>query len=44
MTRHPEPKKVFVASSEAKGKAKQLRLFSLLLWIIAIAGEIFYNY
>ncbi|MGI6719257.1 MAG: hypothetical protein ACOX4D_09040 [Bacteroidales bacterium] len=41
MTQVSEPKKVFVASSEAKGKAKQLRLFSLLLWIIAIAGEIF---
>lgn len=37
MTNH----KKFVASSEAKGKAKQLRLFALLAWIIAIAGEVF---
>ena len=41
MTQVPEQKKVFVASQEAKGKAKQLRLFALLLWIIAIAGEVF---
>ncbi len=34
-------KKVFVASEEAKGKAKQLRLFAMLAWIIAIAGEVF---
>ena len=33
--------KVFQASAESKGKAKQLRLFALLAWIIAIAGEIF---
>lgn len=33
--------KVFVASPEAKGKAKQLRLFALLAWIIAIAGQVF---
>ncbi|MGO3182062.1 MAG: hypothetical protein ACTIJ9_04445 [Aequorivita sp.] len=33
--------KVFEASSEAKGKAKQLRLFAFLAWIIAIAGQIF---
>ena len=33
--------KVFVASDEAKGKAKQLRLFAMLAWIIAIAGEVF---
>lgn len=33
--------KVFKASAESKGKAKQLRLFALLAWIIAIAGEIF---
>lgn len=31
----------FVASSEAKGKAKQLRLFAMLAWLVAIAGEIF---
>ena len=33
--------KVFEASSEAKGKAKQLRLFAFLAWIIAIGGQIF---
>lgn len=34
-------KKVFVASEEAKGKAKQLRLFAFLAWIVAIAAEVF---
>lgn len=34
-------KKQFVATEEAKGQAKQLRLFAMLAWIIAIAGEIF---
>ncbi len=33
--------KVFEASPEAKGKAKQLRLFAFLAWIIAMAGQIF---
>ena len=33
--------KVFVASEESKGKAKQLRLFALLAWIVAIAAQIF---
>jgi len=33
--------KVFVASPEAKGKAKQLRLFAMLAWIVAIAGQFF---
>ena len=33
--------KVFKASAESKGKAKQLRLFALLAWTIAIAGEVF---
>lgn len=33
--------KQFVASEEAKGQAKQLRLFAFLAWIVAIAGEIF---
>ena len=33
--------KVFQASAEAKGKAKQLRLFAMLAWIIAMAGQIF---
>lgn len=34
-------KKVFVASEEAKGKAKQLRVFAFLAWIIAMAGQVF---
>ncbi len=34
-------KKQFVATEEAKGQAKQLRLFAMLAWIIAIGGEIF---
>ncbi|HRP17277.1 MAG TPA: hypothetical protein PL128_04710 [Ginsengibacter sp.] len=33
--------KQFVASDEAKGQAKQLRLFGMLAWIVAIAGEIY---
>lgn len=33
--------KQFVATDEAKGQAKQLRLFAILVWIVAIAGEIF---
>lgn len=33
--------KVFQASAESKGKAKQLRLFAMLAWIIAMAGQIF---
>ncbi|ANI89990.1 hypothetical protein A9P82_12260 [Arachidicoccus ginsenosidimutans] len=33
--------KVFEASAESKGQAKQLRLFAFLAWLIAIAGEIF---
>lgn len=33
--------KQFVASDEAKGKAKQLRLFAFLAWLIAIAGEVY---
>jgi|SRR5690554_263483 len=33
--------KVFKASAESKGKAKQLRLFAFLAWFIAIAGQIF---
>lgn len=31
----------FVASSEAKGKAKQFRMFAFLAWLVAIGGEIF---
>lgn len=34
-------KKVFVASDESKGKAKQLRMFAILAWIIAMAGQVF---
>ena len=33
--------KIFEASPESKAKAKQLRLFAFLAWIIAIAGQIF---
>jgi lysylphosphatidylglycerol synthetase-like protein (DUF2156 family) len=33
--------KVFVASDESKGKAKQLRMFALLAWIIGIIGQVF---
>ncbi len=33
--------KVFEASPEAKGKAKQLRLFAILAWLLAMAGQIF---
>ncbi len=32
---------VFEASPEAKGKAKQLRLFAMLAWILAMGGQIF---
>ncbi|MBI1307018.1 MAG: hypothetical protein GC181_10490 [Bacteroidetes bacterium] len=34
-------KKVFQASEESKAKAKQLRLFAILAWLVAIAGEVF---
>ena len=33
--------KTFQASEEAKSKASQFRLFAILLWLIAIAGEVF---
>ncbi|HTO36599.1 MAG TPA: hypothetical protein VLZ72_10195, partial [Flavobacterium sp.] len=33
--------KQFVATDEAKGQAKQLRLFAALLWIGAIVAQIF---
>jgi uncharacterized membrane protein len=33
--------KIFEASGESKAQAKQLRLFAVLAWILAIAGEIF---
>ena len=32
---------VFEASPEAKGKAKQLRLFAILAWVLAMAGQVF---
>ena len=31
--------KVFEASPEAKGKAKQLRIFAFIAWILAMAGQ-----
>lgn len=33
--------KVFVASDEAKAKAKQFRIIAILAWLIAIAGQIY---
>lgn len=36
-----EEKKIFQASAESIGKAKQLRLFAFLAWIIAIAVQVF---
>lgn len=33
--------KVFVASDEAKGKAKQLRMFAILSWIVAMGLQVF---
>ena len=33
--------KVFEASPEARAKAKQLRLFAFLAWIVAIAGQLY---
>lgn len=33
--------KIFVASDEAKAKAGQFRLFAVLAWLVAIAGEVF---
>jgi hypothetical protein len=32
---------VFVASPEAKGKAKQFRIFAVLAWLLAMAGQVF---
>ena len=32
---------VFEASGESKAKAKQFRIFAFLMWIIAIAGQVF---
>lgn len=36
-----EEKKVFQASAESIGKAKKLRLFAFLAWIVAIAAQVF---
>lgn len=33
--------KIFQATPEAKAKAAQLRLFAILAWLVAIAGEVF---
>src|SRR5699024_12647377 len=37
-------KKVFQASAEAKGKAKQFRLFAFLAWLLAMVGQGFAIY
>lgn len=34
-------KKIFQASAEAKGKAKQFRMFAILAWLIAMIGQVF---
>jgi len=34
-------RQAFQASSEAKGKAKQLRLFAILAWLLAMGGQVF---
>lgn len=36
-----EPEKVFVASPEAKAQAKQLRIFAVIAWLLAMAGQVF---
>ena len=36
----PQQKSTFVPTPEAKGQATQLRLFSCLLWVLAIAAEV----
>lgn len=33
--------KLFMASEEAKGQARQLRLFAILAWVMAMAGQVF---
>lgn len=33
--------KVFVASEESQAKAKQLRIFAVLAWVAAMAGQVF---
>lgn len=34
-------KKVFQATDEAKGKAKQLRLIAIILWVLGITAQVF---
>lgn len=34
-------KKVFQATDEAKGKAKQLRLIAIILWVLGIGAQVF---
>lgn len=36
-----EPEKVFVASPEAKAQAKQLRIFAIIAWLLAMGGQVF---
>jgi hypothetical protein len=36
-----ESNKVFEASAESKAKAKQLRIFAILAWVLAMAGQVF---
>ena len=36
-----EPEKIFVASPEAKAQAKQLRIFAVIAWLLAMAGQVF---
>lgn len=36
-----EPEKTFVASPEAKAQAKQLRIFAVIAWLLAMAGQVF---
>ena len=36
----PSQKATFVPTAEAKGKATQLRIFAVLLWVLAIGAEI----
>jgi hypothetical protein len=33
--------KIFVASPEAKAQAKQLRIFAVIAWLLAMAGQVF---
>ena len=33
--------KVFEATPEAKGKAKQLRIFAFIAWLLAMGGQVY---